>query len=434
MTAPTPPKVPIPTGLGWLLLESVIGGSSLERIAQIAAVGAGLASEEERKAWGAYRKNLRLWVKGRQPRPDSIEALRSHLAQGVRHLLSKNFPAGSEAGEAIYRRLDEAIGPFTALAAGYIAPTPNAAQQSLLDFSSNLDQFGATFAAAAEAGNLELAKGMFLRANWLDEAFWTLPEPGLEEPRRTREALCAATNWDELTRAATPPIVNATLSWLSWLDLSVFTGGRDMAGLFPLFLPLATRFTPYAIAAMQEGQTQLPFAKWSEICELPIPNLVRMVKNIAVDINRKMGGRAKPPRGRYDAPQDRNWMSEELKKFSRQPLFSITQFNGLLAVLKPDAALQPDEGGGFDIYALHLAANLFSLLTPCDGKAPTNESRRKRPGSITVHGAIPDIYERWWRRNLKDVAGNAFEHPRPEWFIRSLGGAAHQRKRSLICV
>jgi hypothetical protein len=428
MTAQTPPEVPISIAIAWRLWLSLSGGSIWEKIAQVAATGAHLAGNNEARALEAYRKNLRMWVKqGREPRPRTLAAFRSHLVLGTRHvLLSKDFPGGPEAGEAIYRRLDEAIGPFVALATRYIAPTPNAAQQSLLDFSSNLDQLGATFAAAAETSDLERAKDMFLGANWLDDAYWSLPEPGLEDPRRNREALRAAENWDELTRATAPLVVNATLSWLSWLDLSAFTSGRDKAGHFPLFLPLATRFTPDAIAAMQEGQKQLPCAKWSETCELPVPNLVRMVKNIAADINRKMGGRAKPPKGRYDAPQDRNWMSEELKKFGRQDMLSTAQFHHLLMVLNPDAAPQADEECGFDIYALHLAANLFSLLTPRDGKASTNESRRKRPGSISIVGAIPGVYERWWRRNLKEVAGNVIEHPRPEWFIRSLGGAAHQ--------
>jgi hypothetical protein len=419
-----PLKLPIPTSFGWLLLDSLIGRSPIELAAEIAAVGAGRSGEDEAKAQEAYRKNLHLWEKGRQPRPGSLAEFNARMKLGMRYLQSKSVPGEPGASETFFQRLDAAVGPFAALAASFIPDSPDAAQQDLLDFSSNIDQLGVTLEAATRAEALERARDTFLGANWLDERYWGFPEPGMDEPGRTREAIRTCRNWDELTRATVPLVLNITLSWLSRLDLAVLRGGRHQATSFPLFLPLAARFTPAAAAALRAGRP-LPPGKWHAITELPVSNLIVMLQAIVSDINGRLRNRANPPRSRVASKEDRTKRSVDLSEFRRHDMLSVEQFNSLLAALEPDATPQGDEGCGFDISALHLAANLFSLLTPRDGTRPTNESRRKKPTSITICQEIPDAYLQWWRLNLKELAKHAIEHPWPDWLTSSMKAARH---------
>ena len=425
MTTPPKPNFPIPTKFGWLLAESLEQNSWLKKIAQIAAIGAAAMGKDEGRAMDAFYKVLSKLPHGQLPRASTLATVRSALRRGGLYLLQKPPGYSPAYVEHIARHLDAATGPFVALAIGFVPPSPNLTQIHLLEFSGTLDQLGAAFTAAVDADDLEGAKHLFLGSNWLDEAYWSFPEPGQEDPRCNREALRAAANWEELTRATAPLITNTTLSWLSCLDLAVLAGGRDPAACFPLFLPLTTRFTPEALAAIHEGRPP-PTDRWSDCFELPVPNLIGMLKNIVAEINQNMQKREKPPKPRCATEGAREKLSEQIKEFGRHDMLSITQFDNLLRVLTADDVHHAGEGCGFDIYALHLAANLFSLLTPRDDKVLKSESRRKRPGSITICENIPTVYERWWRRNLQDVAGNAVGHPRPEWFTRSLGERARQ--------
>ena len=374
MPLPAPPRLPVPTGVGWLLLESLQQGAWLKKIAQIAAIGAKLLCKDEERAQAAFYKMLSKLRGGKQPRESTLTTFKKALRKGVLDLFQKSPAYMPELADCIAQRLDAATGPFAALAVGYVPLSPNSAQQRLFDFSNDLDQLGASFSAAEEKGDLAGAKDLFLRPNWLDEAYWSFPDPGMEDPRHNREALQAAENWEELRRAAAPLMLNTTLAWLSWLDLAVLTGDRDQTLHSPLFLPLATRFTPEAAAARQEG-TPPPTDRWSDCFELPVPNLIRMLKNIASDTEWNIQKRAKPPETRHADKGEREKLSTALKEIGRHDLLSFTQFNNLLRALEPTpgADLQANEGCGFDVYALQLAANLFSLLTPREGKPPTNE-------------------------------------------------------------
>lgn len=406
MTPPSSPKLPIPTSLAWLLLESTQQGSWSKKVAQIAAIGAKILGKDEGRTQTAFYKMLTKLQAGHQPRSIKIEALVTALRIGGRYNLQQSRNYSGEQIDLISDQLDSAAGPFTILSASYVPKSANHAWQHLHDFSNNLDHLGSAFADAKGKDDLDAAKDLLLQPNWLDESYWSFPEPGMEDSLISRRALRAATDWEELTRAAAPLVLNTTLAWLSWLDLVVVTSGRNPSLEAPLFLPLATRFTPEAAALLRLGKPLLA-GDWSENVELPVPNLIRMLKSIVAVINQNLQKRPKPPIPRYFSTQDREGLSGELKKFSREDMLSIEQFNRLLNALGSDDLPRSGEGCGFDIYALHKAANLFSLLTPRDGIVPKNDSRRKRPQSITICEDIPTVYERWWQRNKKDMAQDA---------------------------
>lgn len=423
MTNAAPPKLPIPTAFGWFLFESVFGGSLQEKIAQMGAHGADLAGQDEAKAFGTIRRNLRLWSKGRKPRPATLAKIYNWITRAFRHQLLQHTPDDPDAAERIFERFATANGPFAALAAINLPPSLNSAQQNLLDYSDRLDRLGIAFTAAAEADDLEHVKDIFLGANWLDEAYWWLPEDGQDNPRRNRETLRTAENWAELWRACSPLMVNTSLSWLSMLDLATLAGGRYEDRRFPLFLPLATRFTPSAAGAVRDGRA-LPPGNWSDWIMLPVPNLIRTLKNISAEIDKNIQKRANSWKFLNKTKGEREHSSGKLQDIGRYDLLSIMKFNDLLDALGRDVELRENEGCGFDVYALHIAANLFSLLTPRDGVRPTNKIRRKTHKTITVFDFVPQVYETWWHRNQKDLAGNVVEHPRPDWYIRSLGDNA----------
>jgi hypothetical protein len=382
-----------------------VQGSVVEELAETAAIGASLDGEDKTSAKEAFGRNIRYWQDGREPEPESIKALTEAIHRSVRDHLEQIMPDEPDLREEVYRRLKAATGPFAALAARYASLSSNAAEQHLLDFSTNLDQLGSAFTVAAEANDLERAKDIFLGANWLDEAYWSVPDPGQEDPLRNRETLRAAENWEQLTRATAPLVLNATLSWLSRLDLAVLIGGGSQAAHFPLFLPLLPRESSQGV-------------------KLPVPNLIIMLRSISREVSRRSraNSSSRAIRDGKDPPPDQ----EKLNQLRKDNVLSAKHFENLLCVLKPQIKPEPGERIGFDVYALNLAANTFSLLTARDGKPPSRTIRRKRPGSVTSFEAISIAYASWWRRNLRDVAGDAAEHPRPAWFIRSLGGKARR--------
>jgi hypothetical protein len=406
MTVPPIAKLPVPTILSWVLLESLQQGSLLKKIAEIASMGADVSETEQGQAQGAFYKLLTKLRRGHQPRANKLTVFQTALREGGLRELSKSHAYSKEQINAIIKRLDVAAGPYAALSARFVPETPNNAQQHLLDFSTNLDELGLAFSTAEEKGDLETAKNLLLRSNWLDEAYWFFPEPGMEDTQHNRETLRLASNWEELRRASTPLVINTTIAWLGWLDLAVVTGGRDQSVTSPLFLPLATRFTPEAAALLRQEQP-LPGGKWSECFELPVANLIAMLKGIVVQVNQNMQKRAKPPKQRLATKDESEALSSKLKDFGRHDMLSTTQFERLLGAFTTDDTPEPGEKCGFDIYALHLATNLFSLLTPRDHKVPTNESRRERPQSITICEDIPTVYERWWQRNKRQAAEDA---------------------------
>jgi hypothetical protein len=420
-TESIPPKSPIPTALGYALLESVVEGSIVEKLAQIAAVGAALAGEDESKANERYRKSLRLWWKGRTPRPGPLSVFMERLRRGM--LDGFRRAAGTKiAPEILDKRLNAATGPFIVMAAGHVSATPDAIEQELLDFSENLDQFGAAFASAAEANDLDRAKEVLCqRRNWLDDAYWSFPEPGLEDPHLNREAVIAASDWATLARASTPLVINTTLSWLSRLDLASVKESSGAVARFPIFLPLAARFTQPATARIAAG-LELEKGDWDINLGLPVPNLIKMLKNIASEINIKLKKRSNPPKSKNISLPDREKLSRDLAEFGRHDLLSAEHFESLLRTLSPDAEPLPEEASGVNIYALLLATNLFSLLTGRDGALPTNSSRRNRPLSITITDVIPKVYEGWWRRHVKERGVDVIQRPPPQWFSNSLRG------------
>ncbi len=424
MTDPQPTKssLPIPTGFGWLLLESLEQNSWLKKIAQIAALGAAADGMDESRAQDAFYKLLSNARRGKEPRTATLENFKTSLYRGGKHMLAKSPGYAKEHIDHIAEQLNAALGPYTVLAIQFVPLCPTTAQRHLLDYSARVDQLGASFTAAVGADDLDAAKHVLLDSNLLDEAYWSFPDPGMEDPRRNRKAINLAVNWEELTRASVTLLLNTTLAWLSCLDLAVVPRDADPVYHFPHFLPLATRFTPEACAAICENRPT-PAAKWSACLDLPIPNLIRMLKRIATEtelINQK---RAEAPKYKYIDKWTQEDLSTALKEIGRHDLLSITQFDNLLRKLvrKAKEDQQKDCELAFDVRALHLAANLFSLLTPRDGQVPTNESRRKRPTSITFCEDIPAVYESWWQRNLKDMTGETSESPRPEWFTQLLG-------------
>lgn len=144
MPLPAPPRLPVPTGVGWLLLESLQQGAWLKKIAQIAAIGAKLLCKDEERAQAAFYKMLSKLRGGKQPRESTLTTFKEALRKGVWDLFQKSPAYMPELADCIAQRLDAATGPFAALAVGYVPLSPNNAQQRLFDFSNDLDQLGAS--------------------------------------------------------------------------------------------------------------------------------------------------------------------------------------------------------------------------------------------------------------------------------------------------
>ena len=147
-------------------------------------------------------------------------------------------------------------------------------------------------------------------------------------------------------------------------------------------------------------------------------NLIRMLEAIAEDINAKLRKRQKPSERNNRNKGDKAGLRNALKVPKRHDLLSIDQFNAVLARLEPDAKPREGEGCGFDIYALLLATNLFSLFTMRDGRMPVNDSRRTVPQQIICHPGTEARYMRWWQKNRGHVAGDSAQSPRPAWLSR----------------
>lgn len=113
-----------------------------------------------------------------------------------------------------------------------------------------------------------------------------------------------------------------------------------------------------------EERLPLPAGKWSKIVQLPVPNLIQMLKNIVAETNQNMEKRERPPKSRYAATGDREKLSSILKELARYDILSASQFDDLMTALEPDDVPRENEGAGFDISPLYIAANLYSLLPP----------------------------------------------------------------------
>lgn len=421
MQASKPETPPILINIGLALFESMMGGSVIERFADLAAVGADAGVEEDR-AKDTFRHNLRNWLSGtRQPQPEALEAFGAAVQRGVRHDLQKATHIDEAQKKRLSEQMTQLVGPFTSMTSWLLSPQPNIAQSALLDFSENIDCLGAKINAAVDADNLDVVKDLVLGANWLNESYWIIPEPGHEDPRQNRDAMRQARSWHEVVRAFAPLTFNATLSWLSRLDLAVLTGGADQGSYFPLFLPLSARLKPSVASAQRKGEPLPDESRWSGHYDLPVSNLIKMLKNITSEINdniRKRGQAIKPHNANKG---DQFYLHNKLKELRRHDLLNLRQFNEVLDILKPEAVPGSSEWRYFDLYSLYIATNLFALFTLRDGKMVTNKRWRGSPGKITVFDFVAKSYEAWWRRNLLDLVGDVIEHPRPNWFNRSLG-------------
>lgn len=225
------------------------------------------------------------------------------------------------------------------------------------------------------------------------------------------------------------PGLNSTLNWLSWLDLAVLTSARNQQAFFPLFLPLAARFTPEAATAFENGAS-LQVRGWTKVASLPVRNLIGLIRNISMHAERDAWEqRARPAPRRAGPKPKRKPLSDTAKRIATYKLLSFDDFRELLTELEPDEVAERTEMLRFDVNTLLPATNLFSLLVFRDGEAAKKDSRPKIPKSLTVPEHIRDRYAFWWRRNLKDLAGDVGEHPQPEWYVRSLGGGTRKDPR-----
>jgi hypothetical protein len=399
--------LPIPTGLGWLLLQSVFGGKPLEQMAKFAAEGAALSGDDEGTAFERFRKVLRRLVKGHKAQPASEAAILEAIMAGSQNALKNAFPP--DRASQLFDRLRNATGPFAALAfiAGPQTPTP--ASQALLEFSEDMDRLGAAFDDAVKKDDFAGARDVLLGAERFDPAYWELPEDGMPHAEVNRVILRGANNWDQLTRAATPVIKNVTMSWLSLLDIATLSAGRYHGADFSLFQPLITRPTEItAMADIQQADRQ----------KLPVANLVRMVEAIAEDINAKQRARLRPSERNIRNKGDELPHRDALKAVRKHDVLSLDQFTALVMHLRPDTKPKGDDRCGFDIYSLLMATNLFSLLTPRDGKPPLGKSRRPAPETIICLPGIEAGYARGWKSNHGKVAGSTAEHSWPVWLSR----------------
>jgi hypothetical protein len=345
--------------------------------------------------------------------------LLARLKRSTLSSIRKDFQDRPEVGEIFFQRLDQARGPFSTLAAASINRTVNPKPQDLLDFSANIDQIGIAFSGAAVSDNIELAKEILLGANWLDDTYWSWPEPGLDDASRNKATLRVAGDWSSLTRASVPMAVNLTLSWLSMLDIFIVRGGRGEPAHFPFFLPLAARLTDDAESAIRTGRSGLN-GKWPDLIHFPIANLIEMLQNIMIDMNRRMQARANPPRPRSSAKDDKTLRSLALAKFRGKATLSAYKFNELLSYFEPDAKPEGDDKFEFDIYSLNVATNLFALLVKRERPHENGVNSRVKPSEVTLSNDVPRVYYQWWQRNSENVAKGVRERPWPEWFPKSV--------------
>jgi hypothetical protein len=403
---PGAPKFEIPTAFAWQLLECNFHGAPLAQLAQISAAGASQIGENETTAFEKYRKYLALQQHVRAPHKDPQAAFMAALKRAVRQKLRTTFHKDIGEAKRIYRHLRSASGPFSALVVDHVVAVPTAAQQALLVLSKRFDRLGAAFSSAYECSSLEDAKAVLLVSDAGDESYWTLPEDNLPDADVNKESLRDAYNWEQLKRVSSPFVLNATLSWLSLLDIAILSAGRHQDADFSLFQPLITQpleGSNYGPAALADRQ------------RLPVPNLIRLAKAIRDDVNARLQKRPNKPERKHVNKGDNANLANDLKLFKKNGLLSQIQFTAMINKLSPDAQPSDDEGCGFDINSLHIATNLFSLLTPRDGSPPMRKTQRIAPNQVTCLTAIEPVYMRWWATHREQLTEGANPPPRPPW-------------------
>ncbi|MGH7084758.1 MAG: hypothetical protein ACREFN_07175 [Acetobacteraceae bacterium] len=412
--------LPIPTAFAWLLLESICDGAPLAQLANIAAIGAAQAGENETQAFEKFRKYLRNQKHVRAPHEGTQAEFQAAVWRAVRQKLREAFGEDIAGAKRLYRHLRNAPGPFSALVADHAVAAPTAAQQALLTFSERLDRMGAAFASACERGDFEGAKAILLTAEGIDESYWLLPEGSLPDAVANRESLRGANHWDQLKRACVPFALNTTLSWLTLLEIATLSAGRYAGADFSLFQQLITQ--------PRKGNNLGPTPE-ADRKTLPVTNLIRMVKAISEDINARLRKRTRPSEPRRVNKGDSTKRANDLKAYKKQALLSSTRFISLVNKLSPDAEPYMGEGCGFDITSLHLATNLFSLLTPRDGSPPSRKTQRNAPDQVTCLPAIEPAYMRWWNIHRKELTEGVNTPPRPSWLTALRAETGHPGRR-----
>ncbi|MBU6419252.1 MAG: hypothetical protein KGQ79_05925 [Proteobacteria bacterium] len=393
--------MPIPTGWAWLLLESILGRAPLKKVAKVAAKGASLSDkkEDEDTALSRIFKFLQRLAKSGNARPATEEQVWAHMRTGTRHFLGQLYPAGE--ADRKYEQVVNAKGPFTVLATLVDMRETTQAHEHLMVFSEEMDSLGAAFAEAAEQNDFARARDILLNAEALHDGYWSVPEE-CPDATANREKLRGANDWDQLIRAVAPILLNVPLSWLSLLDIAIAPEG--VARNSPLFQDLITQpLAPSTSGASTEADRR----------RVPVANLVRMIEGLSADINAKLRGRPKPPKPGIKNSGDQAKLRDKLNVFKKHDLLTAEQFGALLTCLRPDAQPNGDERCGFDPWALLLACNLFSMLTPRDGARPDGKTRLDAPEHITCFPGIEGGYMRWWQMNRAMLAGDTAKRPRP---------------------
>lgn len=385
-------------------------------MAQVAAVGAARVGDNYTKAVEKYRKYLGLQKHVYAPRKSVQVEFAAAVWRGLRQELRTTFRDDIGEAKRIYRHLRRARGPFSTLVVDHSVAAPTAAQRALLALSERLDTLGAAFAPALESEDLEKVKDLLLTADGLDGAYWTVPEEDLPDADVNRERLRGANSWDQLTTACAPFVLNTTLSWLGLLDIATLSEGRLQGADFSLFQPLITQPT--------ENSSCAP-ARDADRQRLPVANLIRLVKEIRYDTNARLQKRAKRPKPKNIDKESRAKLANDLKPFKKNALLSDVQFTQLMTKLRPDDQPNDDERCGFDIGSLHVATNLFSLLTPRDGLAPMRKAHRIAPDHVTCLTAIEPVFMRWWATHREELTEGANPPPRPRWLTALRAETGH---------
>jgi hypothetical protein len=412
-------------GLGWGILLNQRSGSIVEEMAKLAADGSGKKNAAWANVYETTKRTLNKIQKGRESRQSTLDTLLRRIQTGQKIALQKDESLTESERERILTIPDRASGPFSAIAAQFFFDTSSASSASFIEFSHDIDQLATRFSELLTSGTLEDAKTV-LQPNWLDDDYWTFPEDGYDDSLVNRLKMMDAKTSQQLEDALGVFKLNLTLSWLSKFDLAIMADAEPERGQFPLFLPLVARFTPAAAAAIREGKPP-PEGNWAAHFDLPVPNLILMLRNISREVSRRTRAASKQRSDREgkDGMPDQ----EKLNQLRKHDVLSAADFEDLLLALKPDYLPEAKDRIGFDVYALGLAANAFSMLTLRNGKPPTNKNRRKRPCSITMNDQISAVYQSFWHRHLKEMARDAMEHPWPKWFTDSLGERAHPGRR-----
>ena len=385
-------------------------------MAQFAAVGAARVGADETKAAERYRKYLGLQKRVYAPRKSAQMEFAAAVRRGIRQELRATFRDDIGEAKRINRHVRGAPGPFSAFVVDHAVAAPTTAQRALLAVSERLDTLGAAFASARDSEDLEKAKALMLTADGLDGAYWTLPEEDVPDADVNRERLRGANSWDQLTIACAPFVLNTALSWLSLLDIATLSVGRLQGADFSLFQPLITQSTGISSGAP---------AREADRQRLPVANLIRLVKAIRDDVNARLQKRPNPPARKHINKGDSNKLANDLKLFKKNALLSQTQFTALINKLSPDAQPNDNERCGFDINSLHIATNLFSLLTPRDGSPPMRKTHRIAPDQVTCLTAIEPVYMRWWATHREELAEGANPPPRPPWLTALRAETGH---------